>query len=49
MGIMVLKKIDADFPMHFKNWIEHDSPKSMKLTHSTKDIVDILMQNEILQ
>jgi len=49
MGVLVLKKLDDTFHNHFKNWIDHDTPKSLTLTHSTKDIVDILMQNEIAQ
>jgi uncharacterized protein (TIGR00661 family) len=45
MGVMVLKKIDHHFGEHFKNWISQDNSVSIDLTHSTHDIVEILMNN----
>jgi len=42
MGVMVLKKIDAFFGIHFKQWIENSKPIKLELKHSTEDIVDIL-------
>ena len=43
MGVMVLKKIDAFFGIHFKQWIENSKPIKLELKHSTEDIVDILI------
>ena len=45
MGVMVLKKIDHQFGAHFKNWVSQNNSISIALTHSTQDIVEILMNN----
>jgi uncharacterized protein (TIGR00661 family) len=43
LGIMVLKKIDKNFSIHFKEWIENKKPVSLQLKHSTAQIVDVLI------
>ena len=45
MGVKVLKKLDQHFAEHFKNWINQDNSVKISLTHSTKDIVEVLMNN----
>ena len=43
MGVIVLKKIDHHFNEHFKIWISQNNVSKISLTHSTKDVVQILM------
>ena len=47
MGVTVLKKLDQHFAEHFKNWINQDNSVKISLTHSTKDIVEVLMNNSL--
>ena len=43
IGVMVLKKIDKNFEQYFKAWIAEKKPIKLNLTHSTAEIVDILV------
>ena len=43
LGVKVISKIDKDFSNKFDKWITEDKIIGLDLTHSTKDIVDILM------
>ena len=47
MGVKVLKKLDQHFGEHFKTWINQDKSVKISLTHSTKDIVEVLMNNTL--
>ena len=47
MGVTVLKKLDHHFGEHFKTWINQDNSVTISLTHSTKDIVEVLMNNTL--
>ena len=47
MGVTVLKKLDQHFAEHFNNWINQDNSVKISLTHSTKDIVEVLMNNSL--
>jgi len=47
LGVMVLRKMDNNFGHHFNQWIHHQPPVPMTLTHSTKDIVEILMNQSL--
>lgn len=47
MGVTVLKKLDHHFGEHFKTWINQDNSVKISLTHSTKDIVEVLMNNTL--
>ena len=42
-GVMVLKKIDKNFAFHFQDWILYKEPVSLTLTHSTAQIVELLL------
>ena len=42
-GVMVLKKIDQHFAQHFEEWINLKKPVKLNLTHTTAQIVDILI------
>ena len=44
MGVKVIKKIDKNFNQIFAEWILADTTIDYKLTHSTEDIVNMLMQ-----
>ncbi len=44
MGVMVLQKIDKNFHTHFNEWVTQKKPIKLELTHSTADIVDILIK-----
>ena len=43
-GVKVIKKIDKNFNQIFAEWILADTTIDYKLTHSTEDIVNMLMQ-----
>jgi len=45
LGIKVLKKLDQQFGEHFTHWISQDNSVKISLTHSTHDIVEVLMNN----
>jgi hypothetical protein len=45
LGIKVLKKIDNTFGEQFTHWINQDNSVKISLTHSTHDIVEVLMNN----
>ncbi len=45
MGVTVLKKLDHHFGEHFKTWINQDNSVKISLSHSTNDIVEVLMNN----
>ena len=45
LGIKVLKKIDNNFGNHFTHWINQDNSVKISLSHSTNDIVEVLMNN----
>jgi uncharacterized protein (TIGR00661 family) len=45
LGIKVLKKLDQQFGEHFTHWINQDNSVKISLTHSTNDIVEVLMNN----
>ena len=45
LGVTVIKKIDSKFHQIFKDWVSAENKIQFKLTHSTEDIVTILMQN----
>ena len=45
LGVTVIKKIDSKFHQVFKDWVNAENKIQFKLTHSTEDIVAILMQN----
>ena len=47
MGVTVLKKLDQHFAEHFKIWINQDNSVKISLTHSTKDIVEVLMNKTL--
>lgn len=47
LGVMVLKRIDNNFGDHFKNWINQDNQVKISLTHTTEDIVEVLMNNTL--
>jgi uncharacterized protein (TIGR00661 family) len=47
LGIKVLKKIDNNFGNHFTHWINQDNSVKISLTHSTNDIVEVLMNNTL--
>lgn len=49
MGVMVLKKIDKNFDLYFKEWIEIKKPVKLELKHSTAEIVDILIKTSQTQ
>lgn len=42
-GVMVLKKIDKNFAFHFQDWIQNKKPVSLTLTHTTAQIVELLI------
>ncbi len=42
-GVMVLKKIDEKFALHFEEWIQVKKPIKLNLTHNTAQIVDIVI------
>ena len=44
-GVMVLKKIDQNFAQYFNQWIHVKNPIKLNLTHTTAQIVDILIQS----
>ena len=44
-GVMVLRKIDENFGKHFDQWINEKKPVKLDLTHTTEQIVDILIQS----
>ena len=44
LGVKVIKKIDKNFNQIFAEWILADNTINYKLTHSTEDIVNMLMQ-----
>lgn len=43
MGVMVLKRIDEHFAQYFEQWINEKEPIKLNLTHTTEQIVDILI------
>jgi uncharacterized protein (TIGR00661 family) len=43
MGITVIDKLDSRFSSIFDTWMHHTKPIKLNLTHSTADIVNILM------
>ena len=45
LGVTVIKKIDAKFNQIFNDWVSAENHIQFKLTHSTEEIVAILMQN----
>ena len=45
LGVKVIKKIDKNFNQIFTEWIQTDNTINYKLTHSTEDIVNMLMQH----
>ena len=45
--VTVLKKLDQHFAEHFKIWINQDNSVKISLSHSTKDIVEVLMNNTL--
>ncbi len=47
MGVKVIKKIDHQFGAHFISWINHHNSATISLTHSTRDIVEVLMNNAL--
>ena len=49
MGVKVLKKIDKHFAEHFTNWVNQDDLASISLTHSTSEILQVLMNNAFKQ
>jgi uncharacterized protein (TIGR00661 family) len=44
-GVMVLRKIDENFGKHFEQWIIEKKSVKLELTHTTEQIVDILIQS----
>jgi len=44
LGVTVIKKIDKNFNQVFTEWIQADNTVQFKLTHSTEEIVNLLMQ-----
>jgi len=44
LGVKVIKKIDKNFNQVFTEWIQADNTIQFKLTHSTEEIVKLLMQ-----
>ncbi|NQW79115.1 MAG: glycosyl transferase, partial [Chitinophagaceae bacterium] len=44
LGVTVIKKIDKNFNQVFTEWIQADNTIPFKLTHSTEEIVHLLMQ-----
>ena len=44
LGVTVIEKIDKNFNQVFTEWIQADNTVQFKLTHSTEDIVNLLMQ-----
>jgi len=44
LGVTVIKKIDKNFNQIFAEWIQADNTIPFKLTHSTEEIVHLLMQ-----
>jgi uncharacterized protein (TIGR00661 family) len=44
MGVKVIKKIDKNFNQIFAEWIQTGNTIPFKLTHSTEEIVNLLMQ-----
>ena len=44
-GVMVLKKIDQNFAQYFDQWVYEKNPIKLNLTHTTEQIVDILIQS----
>lgn len=48
MGVTVIKKIDSAFSTTFNTWLHHTIPIKLNLTHSTADIVHILMNENPL-
>lgn len=49
MGVKVLKRIDKHFGEHFTTWINQEVSASISLTHSTNEIVHVLMNNAFAQ
>jgi len=45
MGVMVLKKIDENFAQYFNQWVNEQKPIKLNLTHTTEQIVDILINS----
>jgi uncharacterized protein (TIGR00661 family) len=44
LGVTVIEKIDKNFNQTFTEWMQADNIIQFKLTHSTEDIVKLLMQ-----
>jgi len=44
LGVTVIKKIDKNFNQIFTKWIQADNTVQFTLTHSTEEIVQLLMQ-----
>lgn len=44
LGVKVLMHIDQDFHSIFNDWIKHNQPVKLELTHSTSDIVAHLIK-----
>lgn len=49
MGIKVLRKIDKHFGEHFTSWVNQEDSASISLTHSTNEILEVLMNNAFVQ
>lgn len=49
MGIKVLRKIDKHFGEHFTSWVNQEDSASISLTHSTDEILEVLMNNAFVQ
>ena len=44
LGVTVIEKIDKNFNQVFTEWIQAGNTVQFKLTHSTEEIVNLLMQ-----
>ena len=44
LGVTVIKKIEKNFNQIFSEWVQADNTVQFKLTHSTEEIVNLLMQ-----
>ena len=45
MGVTVIHTLDNNFSSFFNTWIHHTQPIKLNLTHSTEDIVSILLNS----
>jgi uncharacterized protein (TIGR00661 family) len=44
LGVTVIKKIDKNFNQVFTEWVQAENKTQFTLTHSTEEIVNLLMQ-----